>query len=56
MKNYILTEHERNILRKFLESGAKETGFKVALYRIRRNYKPLKEDMRLISETLEKNS
>jgi len=56
MKNYILTEHERNILRKFLEKGAKEPGFKVALYRIRRNYETLKEDMRLISETLEKNS
>jgi len=56
MKNYILTEHERKMLHEFLESGVKETGFKVILYRIRRNYEVLKEDLRLISETLEKNS
>ena len=56
MKNYILTEHERRILHAFLDSGAKETGFKVILYRISRNYEVLKEDMMLISESLEKNS
>ena len=35
MRTYILTEQERRMIRKFLETGDKLEGFKVLLHRCR---------------------
>jgi len=54
VRSYILTEHERKILKRFLENGEKLNGFRTLLTYLRRNYKQLEEDLKLISKTIEK--
>lgn len=50
MKSYILTEHERDVLHKFLKNKTKSVEVRVLLHRIRKNYERLKEDFELISK------
>jgi hypothetical protein len=48
MREYILTEHERSILKNYIENGIKESGIRTLLTRIRKNIETLREDIRLI--------
>ena len=54
MRNYILTEKEREILKVFLENGLKLDGFSVLILRLKKAEKSLKEDLELIDATLKK--
>jgi hypothetical protein len=56
VRSYILTEHERKILKRFLENGEKLNGFRTLLTYLRRSHKQLEEDLKLISETIRKIS
>jgi len=54
MREYILTEREREILKTFIETGLKLNGFSVLVIRLKRASKRLMEDMELIKTTLKK--
>ena len=54
MREYILTEREREILKTFIETGLKLNGFSVLTNRLKRANKRLMEDMELIRSALEK--
>ena len=54
MREYILTEKEREIARLYLKDGTKLYGLFQLLNRIRKNKSRLQEDMDLISILLEK--
>jgi len=54
MREYILTEREREILKTFIETGLKLNGFSVLTIRLKRANKRLMEDMELIRAALEK--
>jgi cAMP phosphodiesterase len=56
VRSYILTEHERKILKRFLENGEKLNGFRTLLTYLRRSQKRLEADLKLINETLQKLS
>ena len=56
MRSYLLTEQERKMIRKFLETGDKLEGFKVLLYRCRHSQTTIKTDLDLIKKFLEKNA
>jgi hypothetical protein len=46
----ILSDLERQMLRKFLETGEKGEGFRMLKLRIKRNYPCLSEDFELIEQ------
>jgi 5-bromo-4-chloroindolyl phosphate hydrolysis protein len=52
LREYILTERERKIIRTFLERGEKLEGFRQLLFRARHMEK-IKEDLKLIQKLLE---
>jgi cAMP phosphodiesterase len=54
VRSYILTEHERKILKRFLENGEKLNGFRTLLTYLRKSHKQLEADLKLINETLQK--
>lgn len=54
MREYILTERERNILKAFLESGLKLEGFTLLRIRMGEAYGRLKDDLSLVEKALEK--
>ena len=54
MRNRILTEHERHLLRIFLAEGIKQEGFKVLLHRMRKNVNRIKDDIELMLKVLGK--
>ena len=54
MRTYILTEHERKIVERFLENGEKLDGFRVLLYNIRKAKSKLELDLMLISDLIAK--
>ena len=54
MRQKILTEHERHLLKIFLTEGIKQNGFSVLLSRIRKHIDYLKDDLELMSKVLEK--
>ncbi len=54
MHSQILTEHEREILRKFLEKGEKAKGFRLLKMRINNYQTQLCQDLNLIDQTLKK--
>jgi len=57
MRNYILTDHERTLIKRYLETGEKLDGFKVLLHRIRKTpIQPeiVQEDLNLLQELLKK--
>jgi len=54
MREYILTEREKEILRVFVETGIKLNGFSVLYNRLKRANKRLTEDFELIKAALEK--
>lgn len=54
MREYILTDREREILKNYLEKGIKLDGFSVLSLRAKRVSKKLGEDMKLIEAFLKK--
>lgn len=54
MREYILTQREREILTTFIETGVKLNGFSVLAIRLKRANKKLLEDMELIRAFLKK--
>lgn len=53
MREYILTEQERKIIKMFLETGEKLEGFRLLLHRTR-TMKQIREDLNLIENFLRK--
>lgn len=55
MRDYILTPAERKIIEEYLESGKKLEGFKVILFRARKqNPQQITKDVELLKQLLEK--
>ena len=54
MRTYALTENERQILQKYLESDLKLNGFSVLMLRLKRAKPELEKDLKLIKDVLEK--
>jgi hypothetical protein len=54
MKNYILTERERKILKKYLETDQKVNGFRGLKFRILQNQRRISQDVELIDQTIKK--
>ena len=55
MRDFILTLTERKIIEEYLESGKKLEGFKVILFRARKqNPKQINSDVELIKKLLDK--
>lgn len=52
MREYILTEVERDILDTYFNKGKKVKDFYMLLTRIRANYPRLREDMKLLEKVL----
>jgi hypothetical protein len=53
MREYILTDNERQIMQKHLETGERPEGFRMLLSRCRR-MQPIHEDLQLIKQFLSK--
>jgi cytosine/adenosine deaminase-related metal-dependent hydrolase len=57
MRNNILTDHERTLIKKYLETGERLEGFKVLLHRARKQQpdpEQTKTDLELIKQLLQK--
>ena len=52
MREYILTQREKEILKTFVESGVKLNGFSVLAIRLKRANKRLLEDIELVKASL----
>lgn len=52
MKNYILTEYERGLIKEYLETGAKHPQLRNIKSRAIENHQQLMEDLRLILKYL----
>jgi hypothetical protein len=55
MRNYILTDSERRIAKKYLKKGEKLDGFRTLLTRCR-HMETVQEDLDLIKQLLEKTN
>ena len=53
MRNYVLTQHEREMAREFLETGKKLNGFRVLILRMRENVEAVESDLDLIKKVIE---
>jgi len=54
MRTYLLTEQERKIINKFLDTDEKLEGFKVLLHRCRHSQITIKTDLELVERLLAK--
>jgi len=54
VREYILTEREKKILKTFVEKGVKLDGFSVLTIRLKRANRKLTDDLELINAALEK--
>ena len=54
MKSYILTDHERDVIKKYLEMDVREKSISVYRVRAKRYVPRLREDMDLIEKLLKK--
>ena len=54
VRTYILTEYERKMLKRFLESGEKLNGFRNLIYNLKKAHKQLHEDLRFIDQALQR--
>ena len=54
MRNYLLTNQEREIIKKFLETGERPEGYRMLLSRCR-HMQPINKDLQLIEQFLKKN-
>jgi len=55
MRSYILTERERRILKRFVETGEKLDGFAVLVHHLRKHRDALSEDLGLVEAFLERD-
>ena len=55
MRKYILTDHERDMIQKYLDSGVKINGFAVLKHNISRNIDKITDDFELMKKLLENN-
>ena len=55
MRKYILTDHEREMIQKYLDSGLKINGFAVLKHNIGKNIEIISEDLELMKKLIEKN-
>jgi hypothetical protein len=55
MREYVLTEKEKTIIKKYLETGERLEGYAMLLSRCKR-ITPLKEDIKLIEQFLNKQT
>jgi hypothetical protein len=53
MRQYLLTEQERQIIKKYIDTAEKLEGFKVLLHRCR-HIETVQEDLNMIKQLLEK--
>ena len=53
MREYLLTELEKTVIKEYLETGKKLEGFRVILHRVR-NMQPVNVDLELIKQFLSK--
>ncbi|MEM3000235.1 MAG: hypothetical protein QXX34_06920 [Candidatus Bathyarchaeia archaeon] len=56
VRSYILTEHERKILERFIKEGERLNGITTLMTYLRKSHHLLTKDMQLINEALEKYS
>ena len=54
MRQYILTDVEREIAKTYLNSGVKLQDFRILIYRIKKNHEALKNDLNIIEDVLQK--
>ena len=54
LREYILTDLERKMLKDYLEKGYKTKDVNVLLYRMRKSVERLKADMKLIQAVLDR--
>jgi hypothetical protein len=55
MREYILTETKKEVLKRYLKDRVKTTHVRVLLTRIRKNLPRIKEDLKLISRVVEES-
>ena len=56
MRKYLLTDHERDMIQKYLDSGVKINGFAVLKHNISRNIDKITDDFELMKKLLAKNT
>lgn len=56
MRSYILTEREREILKRFIETNEKLDGFSVLLHYLKKHRATLNQDLEMVETVLEKIS
>lgn len=56
MRSYILTERERKILRRFIETGEKLDGFAVLAHHLKKHRDTVSGDLELVQDSLQKIS
>lgn len=56
MREYILTEKERKVVKDFIDKQTRNNHFNVLLHRFRKCYNDLKKDMELIEEVLSRSN
>ena len=56
MREYIITDKERQVLHDYIEHGAKGNHFYVIIHRLGKSYETLKNDINLIEQVLDKQS
>jgi hypothetical protein len=54
MREYVLTDNERKILKQFLSNGTKLQGFSMLVFRARQAEKRLADDLALVRKVLKK--
>ena len=54
MREYILTDREKEIVKTYLEKGQRLEGFSVLVSRCKTNLSKINEDLKLITKFLEK--
>jgi len=54
MREYVLTNNERRILKQFLSTGDKLQGFSMLVFRARQSGKRLADDLALLQRVLKK--
>jgi len=54
VRTYLLTERERKILERFVETGEKLSGYQVLTHHLKKARKQLAKDVELINKTIKK--
>jgi len=54
MRSYILTERERRILRRFVDTGEKLDGFAVLVHHLKKHRDTIRRDLELVDASLQR--